>query len=100
MSAMYPVESPSIVKPEFAADYWFCPATGFDAGCKGPACPLWRWAPLTTKDGPYEAAVIKLAAEGMTNAQASKEVGENRAKYGVPEKPYRGWCGLGGKPEA
>ncbi len=47
------------------------------------------------------AADQKAAAElGDTGNKhkAAKHVAENRAAYGLPVTPFRGWCGLAGKP--
>ena len=60
----------------------------------------WRWEPLLA-DEAFQAAVLKAAAElGDTGNKhkAAKHVADNRAMYGLPTAPFRGWCGLAGKP--
>lgn len=80
-------------------------ATNFACGpqaergfCYGPKCAVWRWEPLLA-DEAFAAAVKKAEAEtGMPHPKAAKHVTENRAQYGLPTKPFRGYCGLAGKP--
>lgn len=102
--SMTPGESTKIVTPQFAQEMWECPQGRLFVDtkkmCLGDGCPLWRWAPLTVDDGPFKAALKKLVAGGMKNDRAARELVDNRGKYGLPEKPYRGWCGLAEKPEA
>ena len=70
--------------------------------CISDKCMAWRWRPLQT-DEAWREAVKKVAAEiGDTTpskGKAAKIVTQNRAKYGLPDKPFQGWCGRAGKPE-
>jgi hypothetical protein len=69
--------------------------------CSGSACMAWRWLPLQADDD-FKNAVVKAAAElGDTSNgkhKAAAHVIANRAKYGLPEKPFEGFCGKAGKP--
>lgn len=76
------------------------------AHCRVGDCILWRWLPFVVTDPGYLAACKK--AMTMPNPTTGKPLGQqgaaswvnsHRADFGLPEAPYRGWCGLGGKPE-
>jgi hypothetical protein len=73
-----------------------------DKGCKGPACALWRWEPISADDPRFVAAKARALEElggGATrHAAAVARVIANREAYGVPTSPERGFCGAGGKP--
>jgi hypothetical protein len=62
----------------------------------------WRYKDHAT-DERWTAAVKKAAAElndtSPSRTRAAQAVMANRAKYGLPIIPERGWCGLAGKPE-
>lgn len=75
---------------------------GLAAPCIASDCMSWRWEPLLADD--RFAAAVKAAAEELGDTspgrhKAAKHVIANRAAYGLPEKPFRGWCGLASKPE-
>lgn len=70
--------------------------------CLGPQCMAWRYKDHATDDA-WTAAVRK-AADELNDAtpgrtKATQAVRKDRAKYGLPVVPERGWCGLAGKPE-
>lgn len=66
--------------------------------CAASGCLAWRWQPLQA-DAAFMAAVKALEDAGTPKAKAGKMVHENPDNYGLPTKPFRGWCGLAGKPE-
>lgn len=79
-----------------------CPMRGFEP-CLGSDCAYWRFRPLMA-DAAFLAAV-KSAADSMTDEtkagahnKAVQEVTKNRAKYGLPDKPFEGFCGAAGVP--
>lgn len=83
-----------------------CPQSmGTDDGvrpCRAAGCMAWRWEPLNCSPEWVEA--VKKAAEEIGDttgpkAKAARHVNENRSKYGLPDKPFGGWCGLCSKPE-
>lgn len=82
----------------------FCPimsAGDSYLGCIADRCAAWRWEPLLA-DGAFAEAVRKAIAETdppRRHAEAVEVVRSNRAAYGIPTEPFRGWCGLAGKPE-
>lgn len=68
--------------------------------CIGAECMMWRWLPLTVNNSAFIKAAKKVAIEiGDNTTSRSKAVAyvhDNRAKYGLPAKPYLGHCGLAG----
>lgn len=97
--------------PAEARETWPCPVARIFAEKKGPncmadRCPLWRWVPLDMKADKFQAAIKKRAQElaeaaGEKNSikwvnRASDEVFADRKKFGLPEGPTHGFCGLGG----
>jgi hypothetical protein len=65
--------------------------------CIGGNCLVWRWRPLMVDDPGYAEAVKKAAEDGMKRpGEAQKFVSANRKALGLNDKPYLGWCGLGG----
>lgn len=70
--------------------------------CIGTMCMAWRWEPLMVS--PAWIAAVKQCATDIGDkspgrAKAAEQVNANRAAYGLPEEPYRGWCGLAGHPD-
>ncbi len=71
--------------------------------CSGQGCMAWRWLPLTCD--PDWVAAMRKAAEELGDKtpgrdKAAAHVNANRKAYGLTEAPFRGYCGLAGKPEA
>ena len=61
----------------------------------------WRWQPLLADDA-FKDAVIKAREDlkltgSLKQDDAAKHVTANREKYGLPPKPYLGYCGLAGE---
>ena len=67
--------------------------------CIATGCMMWREQPLMA-DAPFLAAVAKYEkSAAVSHPAAVKHVKENRAEFGLPTAPFRGYCGLAGKPE-
>lgn len=75
--------------------------------CAADKCMAWRWMPLLATDPKYIAALkecesIDIQENGklrkMRAGEAAAYVNENRKKFGLPEKPFEGYCGLAGNP--
>ena len=70
--------------------------------CRGAWCMAWRWEPLMVN--PKWIAAVKTAALEIDDKtpgrhKAAALVNANLAAYGLPPKPFRGWCGLAGHPD-
>jgi hypothetical protein len=69
--------------------------------CRGAICMAWRWEPLMCDDA-WVAAVKQCAEDigdkSQNRAKAAAHVNENREAYGLPTEPFRGFCGIAGKP--
>ena len=93
----------TIMTPESAAET-LCPfARTFglpqaQKGCHGPACALWRWDPIRADHPAFTKAVKAEIAEGLSHKAAVAKIMADRAAYGIPTKPERGFCGGGGTP--
>lgn len=73
-----------------------------ELNCSGSRCMAWRWQPLMADDAWIEAvrkAAIDIDDKSHNRAKAAAHVNANRAEYGLPTKPYKGYCGLAGRPE-
>ena len=70
--------------------------------CRGAMCPLWRWLPLEC--GPEFKAAMDAAREitGEKKPAQNKTLNlvmKERARFGLPTEPNRGYCGAGGPLE-
>lgn len=89
-----------ILTEEQAKTKW-CPNDDSN-GCGASICMAWRWVEVNVADDAFIAAV-KVAAEKIgdttpNRAKAVREVIDNRAAYGLPTEPTRGYCGVAGIP--
>lgn len=96
-----------IVTPDHAREHFACPIgrtfADTHSTCIADKCPIWRWKALTTNEPGFKAAVsdaLRMSENKGSHKKAVAWVMERRADLGLPDKPYEGWCGLGGKPEA
>ena len=101
-----------IADPKTAAENWPCPIArtwgdkAVNANCRGTDCPVWRWVPLAADDSRFMEAVRKAQVSeangglGMPHKKAGAHVMAKRSDFGIPTKPERGYCGLGGEPKA
>lgn len=94
-----PAEAKSLLCPFARTFIQAGPTSLADAGCKGPACALWRWETITTKH-PLWADAVKAEAEKIDEKapfpKASKIVADNLEAYNLV--PKTGHCGAGGQP--
>lgn len=86
------------------------------ATCRGAGCAVWRWTPIAANDPRFAKAVgdemERLHAAHMAgnplsdrkksgfHREAVANVSADPAAHGVPDKPERGYCGMGGEPKA
>ena len=94
--------------PNTARAEWPCPVArlwGFEKvnpKCRGDACPVWRWEPLSAADPAFKAMVQRAISGEFSDgkrqhhATAVKWVMENREELGLPVRSTHGRCGLGG----
>lgn len=71
------------------------------AHCHGSSCAFWRWRPLMANDPGYKdavAAATRLPKHELEGEVPAAFVNKNRAKFGLPEEPFIGYCGAGGEP--
>lgn len=89
------------IRPEDAPSY-ACTQSPWDPDihCQGPMCMAWRWVPLMMSESVI-AAIRKRGLETGDRAPFAKSaryVLENCEEFGLPSKPFEGYCGLGGQP--
>lgn len=89
-----------ILTPEQAASMP-CPVSRTFAAaqptCRADGCILWRWRPVAASDQAYVAALkVRVAETGEKPLHHPKAAALARGDV----TPDRGWCGLGGRPEA
>lgn len=74
-------------------------ARNHEISCVGSKCMAWRWITLSANTPEYIAALRDCEKErGMKPRDAAAYVRDNRTEFGLPEKPFCGYCGLAGKP--
>lgn len=71
--------------------------------CRAGKCMYWRWVPLLNTDPEFKAAIQTVMAEnewsGPGHHKKAVEIVEaNRSKYGLPDQPVKGFCGVAGRP--
>ena len=68
--------------------------------CIASNCMVWRWVPLTITPEYLDAvrALAEATAEKAPFAKAARAVADKPEAHGLPSKPFRGFCGLAGKP--
>lgn len=89
-----------LLATEEANETWCC--SHKEEKCCANNCMAWRWKPLMADDAWTEAvrkAAIDVDDKSHNRAKAAAHVNANRAAYGLPTKPYLGYCGLAGRPE-
>jgi hypothetical protein len=90
--------------PDEATANWYCPLARTFAlkdaitGCRGDLCAVWRWQEISADHPAFLKAIKAELATGITHKAAVAKIMADRAAYGVPAKPERGFCGLGGRP--
>lgn len=90
-----------LVSEEEAKERW-CPVatneqpTEWQACCIGARCMAWRWQPLQADQPFMDAVKARTEETGETMSKATKYVRAHLAELGLPDKPYRGICGLAG----
>jgi len=80
-----------------------CPQTMTASGggyCHVSGCMAWRWQPLLADDQFIAAVKKRMDTSNDLHPAAARYVTGHRAEFGLPTVPFRGFCGLGGKPEA
>ena len=106
-----------LTTPKEATEVWICPlartfggnAKTLHSACRGAACALWRWVKIDAGDPRIVSAISarldEIAGDDPTKRSAKhqaavKYVMAHREELGLPVEPDRGYCGLGGRPEA
>jgi len=70
---------------------------GLSMQCLGSDCMAWRWFSYDN-DRRYIAACYSCVREqGINYVDAANYVDANRKKFGLPIKPFHGYCGLAGE---
>lgn len=112
----------NLTTPQEASKGLSCPLSrtfgddDLNASCRGAGCAVWRWTPVPASDPRFMnavgAEVDRLHAAHMEanpisdrkkngfHQAAVKNVMADPKAHGVPDKPERGYCGLGGEPKA
>lgn len=82
------------------------------ATCIADDCPLWRWRGLVATDPRYHSAIQryiatksvelreageKVPSEALLHKEAVAVVSARPLEHHTPDRPERGYCGLGGR---
>ena len=71
--------------------------------CAADDCLFWRWRPLLVSEPGYKEACAeasKMTKDERGDLTPAEYVNSNRDKYNLPSKPYLGYCGMAGRPDA
>lgn len=92
-----------IIYEKYADSFSCCSPVENRQGFRGAQCMAWRWRPLQCDDlwkAAVKNAAIEIGDKSPSRTRAADHVASNREKYGLPSKPFEGFCGLAGNPKS